>query len=104
MSVAEVERYLKGVEWRMKLQAQFDYSLADLIGISVARTISSEAKFPPIEEVYPNLFKKEEQKQVEASKQEIATQNSVNRFLEFAAKHNAKIKKEDGKNYASGTA
>lgn len=102
MSVAEVERYLKGVEWRMKLKAQFDYSLADLIGISAARMVSNDVKFPSIEEVYPNLFKKEEQKQ-EETKEEIATQNSVNRFLEFAAKHNAKIKKEEGKNYASGT-
>ena len=55
MSVAEVERYLKGVEWRMKLQAQFDYSLADLIGISAARMVSNDVKFPAIEEVYPNI-------------------------------------------------
>ncbi len=101
MSVGEVERYLKGVEWRMKMKAQFDYSLADLIGISAARMVSNDVKFPTIGEVYPTLFAKQEQ--VETSKEEIATQNSVNRFLEFAAKHNAKMKKEDGKNYASGT-
>lgn len=101
MSVGEVERYLKGVEWRMKLKAQFDYSLADLIGISAARMVSNDVKFPTIGEAYPTLFAKQEQE--EASKEKIATQNSVNRFLEFAAKHNAKIKKEDGENYASGT-
>lgn len=101
MSVGEVERYLKGVEWRMKLKAQFDYSLADLIGISAARMVSNDVKFPTIGEAYPTLFAKQEQE--EASKEQIATQNSVNRFLEFAAKHNAKIKKEDGENYASGT-
>ena len=101
MSVGEVERYLKGVEWRMKLKAQFDYSLADLIGISAARMVSNDVKFPTIGEAYPTLFAKQEQE--EASKEKIATQNSVNRFLEFAAKHNAKMKKEDGENYASGT-
>jgi len=60
MSVGEVERYLKGVEWRMKMKAQFDYSLADLIGISAARMVSNDVKFPTIGEVYPTLFAKQE--------------------------------------------
>lgn len=50
-------------------QAYFDYTLADLIGRSVARVYSSTAKIPPIYEAYPNLYDKETfQKQEEAQK------------------------------------
>jgi hypothetical protein len=88
-TVAEIQRYMEGAVWRMKSQAQFDYSLANLIGVSVARIMSKEVEFPPIEQVYPELFEAvaEEQKQ-----EEIATQNSINHFMEFAMKHNAKMR------------
>lgn len=95
MTLAEVGRYIDGAIWRMQQKAQFDYALANLCGLSSARMMSSEVTFPTIEEAYPNLFKKEE---VTVEVQEdIATQNSINRFMQFAMKHNNNMKrKEEG--------
>lgn len=93
MTIAEINRYTEGAVWRIKSKAQFDYMLADLIGVSVARIASKEAQFPSIEKVYPNLFEEEmaEIRKKEAEEEEMIT-NSKNRFLEFALKHNAKMK------------
>jgi hypothetical protein len=41
---------------RLQERAGFNYSLANLIGLSVARLMDKEAKYPPIHEVYPTLF------------------------------------------------
>jgi hypothetical protein len=95
MTVAEIERYLQGAVWRNKTQAQFDYTLANLIGMSVGRIVAGSSEFPPIEEVYPNLF--EEEIKAKPTEEELAMTNSVNRFLEFAMKHNKK-KHEEGDN------
>ena len=79
----------------MKSQAQFDYILANLIGISVSRVVSGDTEFPSIEKVYPTLFDdndaavKAKQEQKEAEK---AMEASTNRFLEFALKHNQRMK------------
>jgi hypothetical protein len=89
MTKAEVERYLEGAVWQMKQKAQFDYALADLIGISVSRMMSENSTFPSISEVYPLLFENKEQKE---DVQEMDMQDSINRFLAFANKHNAKMK------------
>lgn len=90
MTKAEVERYLEGAVWRMKQQAQFDYSLADLIGISVARIMDSGAEFPDIYKVYPTLFEEEQREEEEVN---ITTTNSINNFMAFAMSHNAQLKK-----------
>ena len=89
MTLAEVQRYIQGAEWRMRTKAQYDYVSANLIGVSVGRVISNEIQFPPIEEVYPNLFEKPDEEEVAAKEEEIATINSTNRFMEFALRHNA---------------
>lgn len=96
MTKIEVERYLEGANWRMKVQAQFYYSLADLIGVSCARIMSKDVEFPTIEQVYPNLYSEapgQEQEVIEEQKDMTA---SVNNFLAFAMKHNAQIRKELG--------
>lgn len=93
MTVAEIQRYIEGAEWRMRTQAQYDYVLADLIGVSVSRVMSSEVHFPDIADVYPNLFEKESEEEIQTKQEEIATVNSTNRFMEFALKHNAMKKK-----------
>lgn len=92
MTVAEVERYLNGANWRYKTQAQFDYALANLIGISVGRLIATDLGFPSIEEVYPHLFAPTDEEQKKLKEEEERMINSQNRFLEFALKHNAKMK------------
>lgn len=96
MTKAEIERYLQGAVWRFKQQAQFDYSLADLIGISVARVLDSGNKFPAIYEVYPNLFEEEKRQKEE---QDTATTNSINNFMAFAMSHNARMKGVEDTNY-----
>lgn len=45
-----------------KNQAIVSYRLADMIGASVARLFSKQAKFPKIEKVYPGIFESEEKK------------------------------------------
>ena len=75
----------------MKSKAQFDYLLADLFGISVARVLDSEVEFPPVEKVYSFLFEDNVQK-TEDNEEAIRMENSVNRFIEFALKHNAKLR------------
>ena len=91
MTKAEIERYLEGVAWRLKSQAQFDYMLADLIGVSVARILDKDVKLPTVEEAYPALFAEviKEKKQTE---EEIRMINSANNFLAFANRHNARLK------------
>ena len=95
MTLAEVVRWEKGAIFRLKSKAQFDYILADLIGISVGSKFSDKIEYPTIENAYSGLF--DEQKE-EHDNEEIIAQNNVNRFMEFALKHNAMMKKgeEDG--------
>lgn len=100
MTIAEIERYCEGAVWRMKQQAQFDYSLADLIGLSVARLFESGNDLPTIYQIYPHLFEEEQKKeQDEMRQEEIATTNSINNFLAFAMKNNAKMRGVETENY-----
>lgn len=94
MTVAEIERYLDGALWRMKTKAQFDYSLADLLGASMGRLLDSGIEFPSIYQVYPHLF---EEEKIEEEKQDAATTNSINNFLAFAMAHNSKLKGVENK-------
>ena len=98
MSLAEVMSWQDGAIYRMKSKAQFDYILADLIGISAGRMMSNDAKYPSIDEVYPNLFEKQEE---EHNEEEEVAKNNINRFMEFALKHNAMMKK--GESEQSGS-
>lgn len=95
MTLAEVVRWEKGAIFRLKSKAQFDYILADLIGISVGSKFSDKIEYPTIEKAYSGLF--DEQKE-ENNNEEVIAQNNINRFMEFALKHNAMMKKgeEDG--------
>jgi hypothetical protein len=101
-TLAENLRFEDGYVWRLKSKAQFDYALANLIGISCARMLSKDVAYPSIEAVYDGLFEQNEngestsRRLAEEKKQEIATQNSVNRFMEFALQHNSKMRKEGG--------
>ena len=92
MTVAEIQRYLEGATWRLKSQAQFDYILGNLIGISAARMKSKDVHYPSIEQVYPSLFEAEA---IQAKEEERAITNSKNNFLQFAMKHNARMKKKE---------
>ena len=93
MTVAEIQRFMDGATWRMRTKAQFDYTLANLIGISSARMMSKEVKFPSISEVYPNLF---EAVVEEKPKVDLNTEKSVNNFLARAMAINKAKKKSGG--------
>lgn len=89
MTLAELQRrfesYKRIRESQQREKANFDYILADLIGISIGRIYDKHAHYPKIEEVYTALFIEEvdsERKQEEKDKKNIA------RFREFANSFN----------------
>ena len=92
MTIAEVARWQEGAMWRLKSKAQFDYILADLIGISAGRIANKDVEYPAIKDVYPDLFNDEDEKEEHDDDAEIAT-NNINRFLQFAMAHNAAMTK-----------
>lgn len=94
MTVAEIQRYVEGAQYRMRVQAQYDYILGNLIGISVGRCVSKDATYPPIETVYPSLFEAPSQEELEQEEEQKQITNSTNRFMEFAMKHNARFRKD----------
>lgn len=93
MTIAELKRAIDSKK-RIQLQdskqkAIYDYTLADLIGRSIARVHSSANRFPSIAEAYPSLFTSEEvEEEVQAKKDEL----SALRFKQFAQSYNKKYK------------
>ena len=92
MTIAELERAVNSYR-RVKLaearqKANFDYTLADLIGRSISRIYSDSAYLPDISEVYPSLFDAEK---VEEEKQQKKDELSALRFKQFAQMHNKRF-------------
>ena len=60
MTIDELIRLMESkrrvYELKLKEKANFDYTLADLIGRSVARVYNSSNHMPDISEAYPSLF------------------------------------------------
>lgn len=90
MTLAEIVRAMESYDRKKKqelqFKAQFDYTLADLIGISVARMFDNNAKMPSIHQVYPSLFGKT-QEEIEQTQEEI----NVARFMAYASQHNKRF-------------
>lgn len=95
MTIAELTRAMDSKKRINKREAQkkanYDYTLAELIGRSMARLYSSEAEYPEIYEVYPQLFNKEE---IEKTREEAKTQLSIERMKQFAESFNKRFNKE----------
>ena len=93
MTLAEIIRAIDSKKrvWKKEAQekASFDYTLADLIGRSIARIHSSSNQMPPIAQAYPTLFDAED---VEQQLQEKKDELSVLRFKQFAQSYNKKYK------------
>ena len=70
-----------------------DYTLADLIGRSVARIYNASNTMPNIEEVYTSVFDKEE---LERKRQERQAELLAIKFKQFAENLNKKFKEQDG--------
>jgi hypothetical protein len=92
MTPGEIDRLFKSKvrmqKQRAQEQATFDYTLADLIGRSVARIYNSSNHMPEISEVYPTLF---DQKEFQEKKQEHLDNLSAARFKQFAQSFNQKF-------------
>lgn len=92
MTFAEIERAVGSWQrvQRRELQekATLTHILADLIGHSVGRIYSQNAKMPTLREAFPTLF---EETEAEKEQQAAATMElSALRFLQFAKAHNKK--------------
>lgn len=95
MTLAELNRYAESYKRVQKRKAQekafADYRLADLIGYSMARIYSSEAKYPEIYDVYPAIFDREA---IEEAKQEAENKKTFEWLKQFADSFNNPDKKE----------
>lgn len=93
MTLAEIDRAIASrqrvIEVERKQQASFYYTLADMIGFSVARVHNSNNKLPAIGEFFPQLFITEEE-------QERIEKNRIEKFRaeleQFSKSHNMKIR------------
>ena len=98
MTLAEIIRAIdskKRVQKEeLQVKAVFDYTLANLIGKSVARIYNSANTMPEINTVYPTLF---DSKEIEEKRQEKLDELSAARFRQFVQCHNDKLKKEVAK-------
>lgn len=98
MTIAELERAIDSKKRlyisTTKEKAAFDYTLAELIGRSVARIYSSTTKMPDISEVYPTLFDSQE---IQEQKTQKKAELSALRFKQFATSFNSKFNKEEAK-------
>ena len=72
-------------------KSSMDYTLADLIGRSVARIYNSSNTIPDIEDVYPTVFDKEE---LERKRTERRNQLLAIKFKQFAENLNLKFKED----------
>lgn len=97
MTIAELNRHAESYQRVQKRQAQekafADYRLADLIGYSMARIYSSDAKYPEIYDVYPAIFDKDAIEEARESERNKRT----NEWLCEFAKSFKKSKMKEGK-------
>lgn len=70
-----------------------DYTLADLIGRSVARIYNASNTMPNIEDIYTTVFDKEE---IERKRQERQAELLAIKFKQFAENLNKNFKEQDG--------
>lgn len=95
MTLAELNRHAESYKRVQKRNAQekafADYRLADLIGYSIARIYSKEAKYPEIYDVYPAIFDREA---MEEARQKEKDKKSFEWLKQFADSFNNNESKE----------
>lgn len=99
MTIAEIQRAIASkariIKAENKRKAEFDYMLAQLIGMNVSMCFSEKAELLSLAECYPALFA-EDFKKVEEEKARKAKELSALRFIEYANAHNKKLQKGVG--------
>ena len=98
MTIAELKRLIDSKNRVMRMEARekatFDYILGDLIGRSIARVYSDNAKYPEIHEMYPAIFNAEE---IEETKRQNKMKLSAEKMRQFAQSYNKRFKNKEGK-------
>ena len=97
MTLAELIRAIESKKRLQKQKAQeqaiYDYTLANMIGHSIARIHSENNKeLPDISAFYPHLFNA---KEIEEKQQEKKNNLSALRFKQFAKSFNKNFKKKE---------
>lgn len=99
MTLGELDRYAESQVRVQKRKAQekalADYRLADLIGYSIARIYSQEAKYPEIYDVYPAVFDRE---RIEEAKQKEKNKKTAEWLTQFTKSFNKSGAKEGNDN------
>lgn len=89
MTYGEIITTIKAKKAKRKIELQevaiLDYKLADLVGISCARLVSSDVKFPELSQVYSFLFDQVVQEQKQQSWED---QKRI--LMQYAKAHNEK--------------
>ena len=86
-----IESYNKQKQQEMEEKAYFDYQLANLIGMSVARLLSKDAKYPTFEKAYPFINKDAKTEVDEEWEMEV----QHNKIREWAEQMNKKFKADE---------
>lgn len=90
---ATIDSFNRRKQEKEKERASFDYILANLIGISVARVYSEKQEFPTIGTIYPGLFEDEERRAEEREAERIKAM-----LLKYAENHNRQFNRKRGEN------
>lgn len=83
-----VESYNKQQQNKLQEKAYFDYQLANLIGVSVSRLLSKDAKYPTFEKAYPFINQSVQFKEVD---EEWEMEVQRNKLREWAEQINKKF-------------
>ena len=86
--VATIEAYKANEKLRVREVAVFNHSLANLIGLSVARLMNDKAKYPTLREAYPLIFADLEDEKPAHQDWKVAKE----RLLQYAEANNKKMR------------
>jgi hypothetical protein len=96
-----VEAYKKQQQNKLEEQAYFDWMLANLIGNSVARLMSKDAKFPKLEEAYPFINETEDKPKLDenelTSEEKLASAHIMEWAMAMHRKQEKKRKQNEDK-------
>jgi len=84
--IMTIDAYKENERLRVREVAGFNYQLANLIGMSVARIMSEKAEYPSLKAAFPNIFEDLEDAQPVVQDWQVAKA----RLLQYAEANNKK--------------